>query len=347
MRLAVFAASIVATVAAVGGLNWWVDPFADRYDDAALAAALARERPCFISHTVVGDRTWPEFKLDLVRRRHATTLVVGTSRVWKLAGAPGEAFANVSLPGIGVRSLRPLFADLDRTVDGTPTVYLGAELGWFSRGDRSPKMFDETVVDDARYVLSGETLRATVDVLRRAPGAIRHPRKLRHWDVVEAPAGCLIDRDRSVLNGATNAWGPDGTWWWQWEVAGGPERTGGSFVAQHRSDYVGRRLDPDKVAKLEDALAFARDRGWRVIGFAPPFARSSVARLVADDGTAGLYADFRTRMPQIFERYGFAFRDFTDVASVPCTDDDFTWDDGAHVDAACAERLRRKLFGRG
>ena len=343
-RVAIFAASVAATVAAIGALDWWVDPFADRYDGAVLTAALERPDPCLVSHTVIGERTWPEFKVDLARRRGHRTVVAGTSRVWKLAAHRGEeGFANLSLPGMGLAAVQPLFERIRGLGDEPTTVYLGAEVLWFSARHRGPKMFAHSVRDDVRYLLSAETLSATLDVLRRAPGAIRHPQKLRPWAIVDTPRGCLVDREASVLRGAANAWGPDGTWYWQWEITGQQIPAGIPFVVKNRLDFVGRRLDDDKVRALEGALELAEDAGWKVVGFSPPFSSSSIERLANDPETGGLLADFRARMPAIFERHGFAFVDLTDVATIPCPQDAFTWEDGAHVDEACARRVRARL----
>ena len=340
-RILVFCVSVAATVGAIGTLDWWVDPFADRYDGAVLSAALNRRDQCFVSHTVIGERTWPEFKVDLARHRGHRTIIAGTSRVWKLGAHPREqGFANLSLPGMGLPAVQPLFERLQELDRGPTTIYLGVEILWFSEHHRGPKMFAHSIRDDARYLLSAETLSATLDVLRQAPGAIRHPKKLRPWQITDSPRGCLIDREGSVLRGAANAWAPDGRWYWRWEITGQARSPGPPFVVKNHTDFIGNSLAAEKVRMLEDALELAQGAGWKVIGFAPPFSTDSIARLRTDPKTRGLFEDFRARMPGIFQRHGFPFVDLTDVAKIPCSQHSFDWDDGAHTDEACARRVR-------
>lgn len=343
MRVAVFFASMLAAVAAIGGLNWWVDPFADRYQRDAVDAAFAGGRHCLISQTVVGERTWTDFKLDLVRRRDARTVVVGTSRVWKLgARSENEPFANLALPGMGIETLNPLFRRLAATHRGPLTIELGLEEFWLSP-QAGQAFFDQTVLDDARVLLSGETLRKTVTVLSQAPGAIRHPRALRPWHVVPLRSGCLVDRGDSVLNGAANVWGPDGTWQWQWDVTGQAVPSARRYVVTHRKDFIGSGMDRAKLQILERALAYARARRWRVVAFAPPYTPDSLAYLRDRADTASLLRDFHAHIAGILGAEGVPFLDLSDVRDVPCDPRRFTWNDGAHADDRCGRRIRQRI----
>ena len=344
MRIAVFLAAVGSVLCGVALLNWWLDPFEERYDPAPLAAALGQPKPCFVAWDAIGERAWPDLKLDLFRRRRALTVVVGTSRSAKIESHPGERrFANLLVPGTGPDTLGPLFRRLHADATGRLTVYVGVEAFWFGRAWRSRTSFTHSTLRDLKYLLSTETLHASLDELRHAPGAIRHPRAVHPWAIYRGHGVCVVDRGNSVLAGATNAWKPDGSLWFQYEIVGGPKPRGGLIVDIYRPSYTGKRLSERRVRDLERALAAARRYRWRLVGFAPPLAASSLRRLRNDPTTSGQLADFERRMPGIFARYGFAFLDLTDPASVPCGDDEFSFDDGGHPDAACGGRIRRLL----
>jgi len=61
----------------------------------AVARALDRSRPCFVSDDVVGVNSWWAFKRDVYRRHHARTIVIGTSRVLQM-DAEQLAFEDAS-----------------------------------------------------------------------------------------------------------------------------------------------------------------------------------------------------------------------------------------------------------
>src|SRR5436190_24123144 len=112
-RVAAFVAVVGVVLGAVAALDWWIDPFLDRYDGAPLAAALAEPKPCFVGWDVFSLRAWPQLKLDYFRRREARIVVVGTSRAGKIGAHRGEArFANLILPGTGPETIAPLLRRL-------------------------------------------------------------------------------------------------------------------------------------------------------------------------------------------------------------------------------------------
>jgi hypothetical protein len=344
MRFAAFLVGVLAALGSIGGLDWWVDPFGDRYQPGILTAALAHRDPCFVSWEVVGETTWPEFKLDLARRRGARVVVVGTSRVAKIGAWPGErGFANLGVPGTGPESLRPLFMELHRRLRSPLTVYIGTDAFWFGNRWRTRASFGHSDISRLKNLLSGETFSLTLKTLWRAPGVIRHPQALRQWEVDQSPLGCVVDRGNSVARGASNAWGPDGTLYFQYEMTKHPSPTKGTLVALYHQFYVGGKMDAGHLHALVDALALARRYGWTVVGFHAPIARAGVAELERDPRTAGLWHDFQARIGKVYASYGFRYLDLTDPASVPCADDAFSFHDEGHPDVPCGRAIRRRL----
>jgi hypothetical protein len=345
LRFVAFFVSVLASVGAIGALNWWLDPFGDRYDSTALRLALAQPHPCFVSQELVREPVWPQFKLDLFRRRAASVVVVGTSRVAKLGAWPGERnFANIGMPGVGPESLAPLFRILHRSTEHRRlTIYLGVDAFWFGPGWRTRVSFTHSYVREAKYLFAGETLTHSLGELRRAPGALFHPRALHPIELERARVGCIVDTGGAALHGAADAWGPDGTLYWEYELTGAAAPHKGALVGLYHAFFSGSKLAAGNVHALDRALAVARRYHWRVVGATLPIADKDVRQLRSDPDTAGLWADFRRRMPAIFARHGFRFLDLTSPASAGCSQTSFSFHDGGHPDVPCSRRIRRLL----
>lgn len=344
MRYVVLFASVAATFVALLALDWWVDPLADHYRGDVVAQALAHDPPCAVSTAVLGDRTWPAFKLDLFRRRNATTLVVGSSRIWKIGARPGEqGFANVGLPGMSVTSVPILFRRLHELApDKRFVIYLGLEPFWFTIPDRSSNFARASITDRLRLLGSGETLRATLRRVSNDPRELWSPLSRKQPTLEESPAGCILDEGGAARRGAANAWTMDGRFVYSYEIAGTPPGHK-DFLAGDLSRMRGSTLDRSSLQEIEQALAFARAQGWLVVGFTPPFSRRTIAGLERDPGAAELLGVYRRDIPDLFTNRGYPYLDLLDARSVPCADDEFLRNDGAHANSVCAAKIRGKL----
>ena len=345
MRFVAFFAALAVALAAIAYVDWRLDPFGDRYHPDVLATALGRSPPCYVAWEVVAEQAWPTYKLDLFHRRHADVVVVGTSRVAKVGAWPGEErFANLSVPGTGAESLPGLFARLHGGHSGRLVVYLGTDAFWFGPRWRTKAWFDVSYLRDLKYLLSGQTLRQSLDVLRRAPGSLLHPDALRAVEVDRQGGTCVVDRGNSVFRGGSNAWAPDGELFFQYELVHATRvPRNGSLVGLYHGFYAGRSLDGGHLEALGDALAKARGYGWTVVGFHAPISTRGIRRLETDPTTAPLFHRFRAQMPGLFARYGFRFLDLTNVRSVGCSESDFSFEDDGHPDVSCGRRVRRAL----
>ena len=343
-RIAAFLATVAIVLTGVAALDWWIDPFLDRYDPAPLAAALSQPKPCFLGWDVFSTRAWPALKLDYFRRRDARVIVVGTSRAGKIEAHPGEReFANLNLPGTGPEALPPLFRRLHSMGHGRLTVYLSVESFWFGGGWRTHAAFTRSYLRDLKYLLSFQTLHATFEELRRAPGALRHPKALRAWGIYSGRSRCVVSRGNTVFAGSGNTWAPDGGLWYNEEVTRAPRPHGQPIAALEHGGYVGKRLDPARLAALERALAIARGYNWRVVGVSLPYSDYWRLKLRRDPATRGVVTAFAREMPKIFARAGFRFLDLTNVRRAGCGLHSFSRYDGGHPDAVCGMRIRRLL----
>jgi hypothetical protein len=335
-RLVLLVASIVVVLGAVAGLNARVDPWGSLYKPGALTAALASSPPCLVSQELVGGR-YLSFKEDVFRRRGATTLVVGSSRVLKIRSHGGEAgFANLGFPGTSPETLAPLF----RTVaaSGRPeTAYVGVEFFWFN-----PRFsaFDEQPGwrSKAAYLLGRSTLRSSYEVLRSAPYVLAD-----RWRRTQNGSRCVIGRASPSI-----AWDVDGSRVYSFELQPDgwrpPRQVFSSDLETLRSGYYAgwTVFDRERVRALDEALAIAQRAGWRVVGFAPPDPTRYVNLFATGRETARWWRTWHRAMPQLFRKHGFAWLDLSDVRSVPCAQDAFV-DAGFHTTAACSDRMRADL----
>jgi len=332
MRLLVlFIATTVVALAAVGALDWWVDPFGEFWKPGAVQAAQEARPRCLVSRDLFRN-TPLRFKLGLARARPTRTIVLGTSRVTTIPARPGES----SFTNLGV--LAGHLEDARWLLDHMParprqTVYLGVEVYWFKPSD-TPHDFDPGLYDRARYLLSWSTLSATVKLLRREPGALT-----QRWEVHRSGSRCVVGHGEPA-----DAWNPDGTFVWRFELDPKtphvPVVTVDELKSSFFADYSG--FSTHEVEALGDLLADARRRGWRVVGFAPPFPTGYVRAFEAAPGIGEGWRQFGRELPRVFRRYGYPWLDLRDVRSIPCREQDFV-DGGFHADARCARRIRALL----
>src|SRR3954447_25865340 len=262
-RLVAFLGTALVLLALLAAFNWWVDPFGEFWKPGAVQEARAARPPCLVSHEVIGGEYLP-FKLDVFRSRPTRTFVTGSSRVLKIGSWPGErTFANLGMPVISpeivLRELRALRARRPLT------MYLGVEAFWlnpnFKGFDVSPG-FEQR----ARYLLSRSAFDESIRIVRRAPYVLRH-----RWRKERVGAACVVGRSRPAL-----AWRLDGSRVWSFELdpstyhpAVDPFTTDLSKLRTGIYDNWDE-LSPERIQVLEQVLALARARGWRVVGFTPP-----------------------------------------------------------------------------
>jgi hypothetical protein len=333
-RLILFLAVAVALLAAAAAFDWWIDPFGQVWKPDVLAAG--RSTGCLMSEELIGSQYW-SFKRDVFFHRPTRTFVVGSSRVLKIAAPRGDgSFSNLGYPGSAPETILRLFRSLpSRPVQ---TVWVGVEAFWLN----------------ARYVLPATDL-GTYKVLEYllARGTFTHAVSLVHqrnwllmhrWQRETIGGHCVLDRFNPAIT-----WRSDGSRVWGWELDPKrfPKIEGGGFagdLATWRNGYYAdwHALDEDRVHLLADALALARARHWRVIGFAPPEPARELHVLATDPRLGPEWHAFLRLMPRLFARYGFRWLPTQDGARLGCRTSDFP--DRFHSDARCSDRLRAALF---
>ena len=328
-RLIVFICIVVALLSGSATATWWVDPFGEVWKPAALDAA--RADGCLVSQELIGNR-YLSFKLDVFRHRPTRTFVVGSSRVLKLAARPGErTFANLGYPGTAPETILELFRALPRSP--RQTVYVGVEAFWFNRAYRLPDT-DPSDYTILQYLFSRDAIEDSINLMRRA-----HYVATDRWHKTMVGNRCTIARTDPSVN-----WRVDGSRVWSWEL---DPRTYPKFsatkytgdLAAWRNGYYDdwTRLEPRRLRVLRQALALARSRGWRVVGFAPPEPASMQRVLASDPGIRGRWLEFSAAIPAVFREYGYAWIGLG--ASCP----ESAFPDEFHSDARCSAKLRPRL----
>jgi hypothetical protein len=156
---------------------------------------------------------------------------------------------------------------------------------------------------------------------------------------------CAVDRGGLLVLGQKNAWEPDGSLAYNFQLVPSTRRPSSDDftrdVATHSGIYYKNwnELDPARLALLATALAQARSYGWKIVGYFVPYSPRYVHALSTDPQTAGRWRELGRVVPSMFARHGFRFLDLRDVRSVPCARNAFI-DDGWHPNAACDERIR-------
>jgi hypothetical protein len=334
-RLALFLAVIVVLLGAAAAFDWWVDPFGDIYKPGALTAALQQDPNCLIAQEIVGARYF-SFKVDVFHRRPTTRFVVGSSRVLKIQSHPGErTFSNLGFPGSSPETILALF----RALPAKPaqTVYVGVEAFWFNRRYSVP-VYRPSAYDLAQYLLSRSTFQYAVRYVRQGHYILTH-----RWKREQVGRSCVIGRIYPSI-----AWKVDGSRVWSWELD--PQTFPPFHAPPYSTDLATVRngyydgwtsLDARRMRILEQALELARQRGWHVIGFAPPEPPDYFRLLRANPQLAARWHEFLRAMPALFARSGFSWAGLWDGRADGCRASDYP--DGFHSDAACSDRVRARL----
>lgn len=331
--LAVFAAVAALLLGSAAALNWWIDPFGSFTKTGAVDAA--RSSGCLLSQELVGT-TYDAYKLALFERRPTRTFVIGSSRTLKIAAWPGErSFTNMGIPNVTPAKLLHVLQAIPASAP-PQTVYLGVEAFWFNPDFKGPPR--NNWYDKVRYLVSANTLRASLRQLRDAPWELD-----QRWRRVTIAGRCVIGRtDVSI------AWRNDGSRLYGYELA--PRLyhpSAGPFTSDLAKLDLGfydgfTTLSASRLHQLADALDLARRRGWRVVGFTLPNPSRYVTLFRSQPELAPRWRAFTALMPQMFHARGFAWLDLSDVTSVPCAQNAFA-DRSFHPNAACSTTIRRRL----
>ena len=247
---------IVAILAALAAFNALVDPEDEFYSGDALSAALASN--CLVAYDVVDSRSYPELKQDLFRRKRPTRVVLSSDGVAR----PG---LDLGFPHFGPSDLLAMMRYLTETVqDGTNLrIAVVTEPSWFDAGTPDRGSGDSDL-SRLGYLVNPSTLASSLDLMRESTTLA-----FTGWQKENVGGRCVVDR-----GSPQPAFRLDGSF-----RAPAPVVASGAFAWE--------RLTP-----VDDALALAARRGWRVAGLSTR--RGSEV--------------YRTELKALFAKHGYRWR---------------------------------------
>jgi len=222
---------IVLIVAAIAGLNRVVDPKDEFYSGGALSAALASK--CLLAYDAVGRRSYPELKRDLFERTRPRRVVLSSDGVAR----PG---VELGFLGFGATEVLTMVRYL---VDAAPDehklrIAIVTEPSWFDPTTPATR-FDQSIASRLGYLLSPSTLGSTLDLMRSS-----RTLAFTGWQKEQAGRRCVVDR-----GSPTPAFNLDGT-----------------FTAPAPQPATSPAFAFERLTPIDDALALAKRRNWRVAG---------------------------------------------------------------------------------
>jgi hypothetical protein len=222
---------IALIVAGVAALNAIVDPKNEFYSGDPLSAALASN--CLLGFDAVGRRSYPELKRDLFEHTQPGRVVLSADGVAR----PG---VDLGFPGFGPNEVLTMMRYLaDALPDARKLrIAIFTQPSWFD--PKTPSTgFDRSIASKVGYLLSPSTLGSTLDLMRRS-----RTLAFTGWQKEQAGRRCVVDR-------------------------GSPRpafRLDGTFTAPAPQAATSPAFAFERLTPVDDALALAERRNWRVAG---------------------------------------------------------------------------------
>jgi hypothetical protein len=248
---------IALVVAALAALNGVVDPKDEFYSGDPLSAALASR--CLLAYDVVSERSYPELKRDLFSRKQPTRVVFSSDGLAR----PG---LDLGFPGFGPGDVLAMIRHLFEAVPDARRLRIAivTEPSWFDP-ETTGTHSDTSALSRLAYLLSPSTLGSTLDLMRRS-----RTLAFTGWQKERVGRRCVVDR-------------------------GSPRpafRLDGTFSAPAPQLPASRAFAWNRLSSLDDALALAARRSWRVAGVST-LAGSTV---------------YRRELKALFAKHGYRWR---------------------------------------
>jgi len=111
------------------------------------------------------------------------------------------------------------------------------------------------------------------------------------------------------------------------------------MIANGEAWFVyGDHVFANSLTELERFLRLTQEKNIHVVGFLPPYAHQIYTKLMAMPDQYHYMTEIVSAVAPLFKKYGYSFRDFSDVASLGCTDSETI--DGFHA----SEKAYLRLF---
>lgn len=283
------------------------------------------------------------FKRNAVVARTPTVLALGTSRVLQFRSKffkDSESFFNA---GMGVEQMWDLGSFLDHIPHGKePKVILLGLDQWFFNANWGSGTATE-IVDDSNRL-----------------DTILH----KNWTIYQDYATGKFSLARLItlddreyvgigLSAIVNKEGfrNDGSYYYGKYIANplNPENEDFQYkrtlqlIANGEKWFVhGDHVFANSLMELERFLRLSKEKHIHVVGFLPPYAHQIYVKLMSMPDKYHYMTEIVSAVVPLFEKYGYPFRDFSDLESLGCTDKETI--DGFHASEKAYLRLFLKLL---
>lgn len=358
-------ALFLAGVVAINGLAAWETAAHER----RVRAAAARFGPdqVLLGYRDRDERRFQQARLEVIAPPRLVAF--GSSRVMPVStamvGAPPGAFYNAGLSAGTVEDFIVLWAVLERREPRPKTALFSidswtfnrghAQLHWLEWADEVNRFVDGgrgrrasfgSAVDGAvyRWYQAKELLSYTVfKSSLREVNRLRVGRKPRGAEVVESLERDLVPEREAVGVRALRA---DGSIAYERTYLDQTESTvrdeAARYARVHRGNLGNFEWNAERAARLELLWRDMRRRGVELIAYQPPYHPVVWRELNRDAATRAALAATDSFLTTLAQSLGVRFQNFTDPASVPCTEAEFL--DGSHARDSCLSRIVGRLL---
>ncbi len=279
------------------------------------------------------------YKLESVLAGRPDVIALGSSRVMQFRSKffkPGTVFFNAGGAAGSIRHVRRFLARIPAA--GQPKVLLlGLDPYWFNA------RYDHGAEDDIDEQLSSPSSAAKAYRASYRVYADYFKRKFTMKELLEKKTSAVFGLN-AIING--NGFRNDGSYTFA-KDPDNPDDADGRTTFTNVFDRIDRGVNrfeynkefsPDAVKELRELLGECAARKIHVVGFLPPFAHVVYEKMRAMGERYQYLFDLPAVFAKLFESSGFAFFDFSDLASTGASDEGTT--DGFHA----SEKAYLRLF---
>lgn len=276
----------------------------------------------------------PQFKQLAVNMRQPDVLALGSSRILQFRAGfinnNPDAFYNAAGPAWRLPEVVDLMEGLDE--EALPEVLiLAIDLPWFHEGYGTGASFDDVSDFHNLFLVN----RSFIQDLLVGERFDREGFDNDQYLAREEPggSGTLALGMRAIRDG--HGFRSDGSeqygdfliaeFLWQ------PQQRENHLEAMRNGEdmYVyGDTYSEERVAMLDDLLAYAAENDVFVVGYLPAYMPGLWVEM-QERGNHTYKNALRERLPDVFAQYGYPLFDYSDGASIGLTDEDFF--DGWHI----------------
>jgi hypothetical protein len=260
------------------------------------------------------------YKLEASLLYRPKLLILGSSRSVQIHSGifnrDTQAIYNAGFDAASIRDMAQMMAILEREEALPEVLILQMNTPDFNADMPSItniNIYRPNVLSNFRQVWDGtlwvgRRWRIAASVLNKQLGGTD---LTNYWGLIAADTGIGYLPDGSEYNGQLNP-----------ELAETLYETDyQTFLERGGNFRAGDRLHEENFASLREIVRIASENGVELLAYFPPY-RSGIYDAMLESGDFGYMAVAREAIQQLFDEYGFAFYDFSDIRTVKGRDEE-------------------------